>query len=71
MTLEVFSFIEMGFFLISSAPRADLPTASVALPLLQLCYDRKGVYLCKVSFPANEACSNEHLHVFLVRIVWS
>lgn len=69
MTPKVFSFIEMGFFHISSASRVVLPTASVALPLLQLCYDRKGVYLCKVSFPANESCTNEHIHVFLVHIV--
>ncbi len=36
MTREVFSFIEMGFFHISSAPWVVLPTASVTLPLLQL-----------------------------------
>ncbi len=69
MTAEVLSFIEMGFFHISSAPPADLPTASFTLPLLQFCYDRKGVYLCKVSIPANESCTIEHIHVFLVHIV--
>lgn len=69
---EVFSIIEMGFVHIGSAPRTNLPKALVALPLLELFYDRKVVCFCKVSIHVNESYLTRtymyFLFAFLTRI---